>query len=160
MISLIFNRGLGGNTVKDLRNRWQEDCIDLNPTWVSILIGANDCWRRYDSNTPVSPEKFEKDYRYILTETKEKLKAHIILCEPFLLPVDQEKIRWREDLDPKIHIVRSLAREFNAVYVPFDGILAQASTRREPRFWSADGVHPLAPSHALMAKAWMDAVSI
>lgn len=154
----FFNRGLGGNTVNDLRNRWQQDCIDLKPTWVSILIGVNDCWRRYADNKPVSPEEFEADYRYLLTEIKEKINAKIILCEPFLLPTDADKIKWREDLDPKIHIVRKLAREFNAIFIPFDGLLAQACAKREPKFWAADGVHPTAPSHAIMAKAWLNAV--
>lgn len=156
----FINRGLGGNRVKDLRNRWAEDCIDLKPDWVSILIGVNDCWRRYSINDPVTSEAFEEDYRFIIKEAKEKCNANIILCEPFLLPVDEEKELWREDLDPKIHVVRKLAREFNAIYVPFDGLLAQACTKREPEFWAPDGVHPSAPSHAIMAKAWLDATSL
>lgn len=153
----FINRGIGGNRVCHLRERWQEDCIEQKPDWVSILIGANDTWHRYASNCPVSAEKFEEDYRYILTETKEKLNARIILCEPFLIPVDEDKIIWREDLDPKIHKIRSLAREFGAIYVPFDGILAGACTKREPAFWARDGVHPSAPGYALMAKAWLEA---
>src|SRR4051812_13548877 len=46
----FINRGIGGNRVVDLQSRWQEDCIDLQPDWVSIYIGINDCWRRYDKN--------------------------------------------------------------------------------------------------------------
>lgn len=41
------NCGISGNRVKDLKARWDKDCIDLRPDWVSILIGINDCWRRY-----------------------------------------------------------------------------------------------------------------
>lgn len=156
----FLNRGIGGNMVSDLKERWQQDCIGLKPNWVSILVGVNDCYRRFNENNPVTPEEFEADYRYIINEAKQKCNANIILCEPFLIPSDEEKARWREDLDPKIHIVRKLAREFKAIYVPFDGLLAQACTRREPAFWSPDGVHPAAPSHAVMAKAWLNAVSI
>jgi len=46
----FINRGISGNRVKDLQGRWQEDCLDLKPTWVSIMIGINDCWRR--NSTP------------------------------------------------------------------------------------------------------------
>ncbi len=48
----FINRGMGGNRVCDLKARWQRDCLDRRPAWVSILIGVNDTWRRYDSNNP------------------------------------------------------------------------------------------------------------
>lgn len=156
----FLNRGIGGDKISDLRSRWQKDCIDLKPDWVSILVGINDCYRRFNENRPVTTEEFEEDYRFIIAETRQKCNAGIILCEPFLIPSDEEKAKWRDDLDPKIHVVRKLAREFGAIYVPFDGLLAQACTRREPAFWSPDGVHPAAPAHAVMARAWMNAVTV
>lgn len=154
----FLNRGISGNRVKDLVDRWDEDCIDLKPDFVSILIGINDCWRRYDRNDPTSIEAFEGDYRKILTRTREELDAKIILCEPFVLPVPEDRKQWREDLDPKIQVVRGLALEFGALLIPFDGIYAQACARREPAFWAPDGVHPTQAGHALMAKAWLKSV--
>ena len=126
----------------DLLNRWDDDCIDLKPDLVSILIGINDCWRRYDSNDPTSVEDFEKNYRKILTQIKENLDAQIVLCEPFVLPVPEDRKQWREDLDPKIQVVRNLSLEFNTFYVPFDGIFASACTRREPAFWAETAFIP------------------
>ncbi|MGO4843283.1 hypothetical protein AB4144_64515, partial [Rhizobiaceae sp. 2RAB30] len=63
-----------------------------------------------------------------------------------------------EDLDPKITVVRELAREFDARLVCLDGLFAQASTRAESAFWAPDGVHPSPAGHALIAKAWLQAV--
>jgi lysophospholipase L1-like esterase len=154
----FLNRGISGHRVADLRARWQQDCLDLRPTWVSILIGVNDTWRRYDSNDPTPAEAFERDYRAILAATRDRLGARLILCEPFLLPVPDDRIAWREDLDPKIAAVRRLAREFDALYVPLDGLFAAAATRREPAFWLPDGVHPTPAGHALIAQAWLKAV--
>lgn len=154
----FINRGINGNRVKDLKARWKEDCIDLKPDWVSILIGINDCWRRYDSNDPTSVEDFEKGYRDILTRTVKETNARLILCEPFVLPVPEDRKKWREDLDPKIHVVRQLAREFNAIFIPLDGIFAAASVKKEPAFWAADGVHPTSAGHALIAMEWLKAV--
>ncbi|HZJ83167.1 MAG TPA: SGNH/GDSL hydrolase family protein [Clostridia bacterium] len=156
----FINRGISGNRAIDLVGRWDDDCIALKPDLVSILIGINDCWRRYDSNDPTSTEKFEDYYRKILVHTREKLAAKIVLCEPFVLPHPQDRKKWREDLDPKIHVVRELAREFDAVYVPFDGIFARACTRREPAYWAEDGVHPTQEGHALMAKTWLESVGL
>ena len=154
----FLNRGISGNRAKDLEGRWQTDCIDLKPTWVSIMIGINDTWRRYDSNDATSIEAYEKAYRNILTQAKTKLNSKFILIEPFVLPVPEDRKQWRVDLDPRIDVVRALAREFGAVLVPMDGIFAEAATRREPAFWAGDGVHPSLPGHALMAQAWLRAV--
>jgi len=151
----FINRGIAGDRVIDLRNRWQKDCLDLQPTWVSILIGINDTWRRYDRNDPTSPQEFEESYRAVLESVKANLQAKLLLCEPFVLPVPEDRKIWREDLDPKIDVVRKLAHEYHAHLVPLDGIFAQAVALREPAFWANDGVHPSNAGHALIAQAWL-----
>jgi lysophospholipase L1-like esterase len=156
----FLNRGISGNRARDLRARWQPDCLDLNPTWVSILIGINDTWRRYDSHDPTPVEDFEADYRAILAATRRDLHARLMLMEPFVLPNPKDRGQWREDLDPKIAVIRKLAREFEAIYVPLDGLFAAAATQREMSFWLPDGVHPTAAGHALIAQAWLRAVGV
>jgi acyl-CoA thioesterase-1 len=154
----FLNRGISGNRAKDLRDRWQADCLDLQPTWVSIMIGINDTWRRYDRDDPTAVQAYEEAYRAILQDVTTKLGARLILCEPFVVPVPADRAQWREDLDPKIAVVRQLAREFRAILVPLDGIFAQACAQREPAFWAADGVHPSNAGHALIAQSWLRAV--
>jgi len=82
------------------------------------------------------------------------------LCEPFLLPVFPDQERWREDLDPKIQVVRKLAREFRTLLAPLDGIFAQVTTQRLSSFWLYDGVHPTPAGHALIAKGWMSVIKV
>ena len=154
----FLNRSIGGNRVRDLQDRWQKDCLELRPDWVSIMIGINDTWRRYDRNDPTSAQDYEAAYRAILEQTRERLNARVILCEPFVLPVPQDREVWREDLDPKLAVVRRLAREFGAILVPQDGIFAQAAAQREPAFWAGDGVHPTSAGHALIAQSWLRAI--
>ncbi len=154
----FVNRGISGNRVRDLLARWEQDCIALKPDWVSILIGINDMWRRYDSNDPTPVERFEREYRDLLRITRERTRARLILMEPFLIHVRREMEGWREDLDPKIQVVRRLAREFNALYIPLDGIFARVCAMREPAFWAADGVHPSPAGHALIARHWLQTV--
>lgn len=157
----VINRGISGNRAKDLKARWQEDCIDLKPDILSILIGINDTWRKYDSSDPTSVESYEADYRAILTQAREKLSCQIVILEPFVVPSDENKLCWYEDLMPKILVARKLAREFDAIYIPFDGIFAAHSSHNNgiaPAFWSEDGVHPSDAGHALMARYWLDAM--
>ena len=152
----VINKGISGNRVKDLKARWQAECIDLQPDVLSILIGINDTWRRYDSNDPTSCEAFENTYREILTEVKEKLpNCRIILIEPFIIPVDPSKEEWRVDLDPKIGAIRKLAREFGTDYIPMDGLYQELCAKEDPAAYSGDGVHPNDAGHAFLAKQWL-----
>ena len=155
----FHNRGISGNRTSDLLSRWKEDCIDLRPDIVSILIGINNTWRRYDSDDPTPVETFEREYRALLTMTRDALDPLFVICEPFVLPVPEDRRKWREDLDPKIAVTRALAAEFSALYIPFDGIFAAASTRTDPAYWAPDGVHPSEAGHGLMAREWIDRVT-
>ena len=154
----FMNRGIGGNRIVDLQERWGKDCLELKPTWVSIYIGINDTWRYFDSGEETTAAKFEASYRDLIERTKSSLDAKLVLIEPFVLPVPEDRKGWRRDLDPKIHVVRELAREYGAPLVPLDGLFAAASVKVEPTFWAGDGVHPSSAGHALIAEAWMKAV--
>jgi len=154
-----MNRGISGNRAKDLVERWDRDCIELKPDVVSIMIGVNDTWRAFDSNDPTTAEAFEESYRTILDRTRAELGAKIVVIEPFVLPCPPDRVAWRADIDPKIAAVRRLAREFADVYVPLDGILAEACTRVAPEYWAADGVHPTGAGHAFIALEWLKAVT-
>ncbi|MBD2862867.1 SGNH/GDSL hydrolase family protein [Paenibacillus oceani] len=154
----FWNRGIGGNRTRDLLDRWEADCLELRPSWVSILIGINETWRRYSRNDSTSTKQFEKEYRQLLILTKERSDASILMLEPFVLPVPEDRKMWREDLDPKITVVRELAREFGALLIPLDGMFAQASMLAPAAFWAHDGIHPSPCGHALIAKAWLGAM--
>lgn len=95
----------------------------------------------------------------MLSSARDDLGAHLVLIEPFLLPVNQEQWDWRDDLDPRIAVVRRLAGEFNATLVPVDGLLSAVAARDGAAVWAPDGVHPSLAGHALIAKAWIDAVN-
>lgn len=153
----FINRGVSGNRVKDLKARWTEDCVALKPDLVSILIGINDTWRRYDSNDATSAEEYKETYREILARVKNETGAKLIVLEPFVLPFPEDRKAWRVDLDPKIAAAREVAVEFGAVYIPLDGIFAAASTGKPHAFWAADGVHPTFNGHMLIAQKWLEA---
>jgi acyl-CoA thioesterase-1 len=155
-----LNRGISGHRTGDLVARWQADCLDLRPTWVSILIGVNDTWRRYDDHDPTSPETFDANYRALLEPVRDRLGARLVLLEPFILPTPRDRAAWREDLDPKIAIVRRLASEFDAVLVRTDEAFTAAARARPAEDWLPDGVHPTPAGHALIATAWLRAVRV
>ncbi len=154
----FINRGISGNRVKDLQARWSADCIELRPDVVSILIGINDTWRRFDSNDETSAEAYYDGYRAILQRVRSETSAAIVMMEPFVLPFPADRRAWRADLDPKIAAMRELAAEFRATLIPLDGIFAAAAVASQCSDWAADGVHPTPAGHALIAKHWLAAV--
>lgn len=154
----FLNRGVNGNRVVDLEERWQRDCLDLSPDYVSILIGINNTWRKYDSADPTSADAFYEGYRRLIQKAIKGGAKGIILLEPFVIPVNKEQTGWYEDLGPKIQAVRELAKEFQTIYVPLDGLFQAASTATGPAYWAEDGVHPTPAGHSLIADAWMKAV--
>ena len=155
---LIFtNKGVGGDRIYDLEKRLQSDVLDEEPDIVTLLIGINDVWRRFDSGVASELKDFAACYKRVLKKISGD-GAQLVLMEPFLLPVPDDRRAWRDDLNPKIDVIRDLAREFDATLVPLDGLFAAASAQREPEFWTPDGVHPSPAGHALIARAWIDAM--
>lgn len=158
----FINKGISGNRVKDLLERYESDFKEINPDFISILIGVNDTWRRYDDNDLTSAESFEETYRELLTKIKQDMpNCKLMIMEPFLLNTIPERALWREDLDPKIHVVRKLAKEFADYYLPLDGILAKAEVEQytcdEILY---DGVHPSAVGYSILAEEYMKALGI
>ena len=151
------NRGISGDRVRDLRARWERDCLDLAPQVVSVLIGINDTWRRYTQHDPTGVEEFERDYRHVLEATRQRLDAQIVLVEPFLIPLHDAQHAWREDLGPKVDVIRRLAADFDAALVAVDALFPKAGV--DERIWTNDGVHLTPFGHALLAQQWLHAVT-
>ena len=151
----FLNRGISGNRIRDLRKRWQKDCLNLKPDIVSIMIGVNDTMGTFFWGEPSSIESFEEDFVNILNLTRRNLDAQIVLLEPFLLPLSKEQMVLKHDIDARIKVVRKLAKEFETVLVQLDSVFSEALKAKTSEFWSMDGVHPTPAGHALIAESWL-----
>ena len=159
----FFTRGVSGNKVGDLRKRWQKDAIEMNPDWLSILVGVNDVSQ--SRGQPVNLEKWEEDYRHILNASRERNPdLKMVLMNPFVLrmtrlqPLDVWK-HWRGEIEKLGKIVTRLAKDFNAVHIDTQKIFDQVAEQVSPSHWIWDGVHPLPQGHELIARNWLQAVS-
>jgi acyl-CoA thioesterase I len=154
----VINVGISGNRAVDLRDRWQIDVVEQKPDILSVYVGINDTWRRYDENDPTSAASFETDYRACLVDLGGA--STLILIEPFVLPVTEEQEHWYEDLDEKRAVVARLAAEFGAGFVPLQSLLTAAAEDHGAAALAADGVHPTELGHRLIAEAWLDAAGL
>lgn len=141
----FVNRGISGNTVLDLENRWKADTIDIKPDVLSILIGVNDLWRG------VSVDQYEKTYDKILTEAKAaNPRLKLVLGEPFVLPAGKHE----DNLKKLQAVVAKLAKKHGAAVVHFQRVFDEAAKRAPADYWVWDTVHPTYRGHQLMADEW------
>jgi lysophospholipase L1-like esterase len=157
----IFNRGISGNKVFQLKERWQADCLALRPSVLSIHIGVNDYWHTLTDSYNGTVETYEKDYRALLRQTIEAIPdIKLVLCEPFAIPgVMAVTKSWFPAFDGYRAVVKKLAEEFDTAFVPFHTIFSEALKHAPGNYWTVDGVHPTLPGTSLMAQAWTAVVS-
>lgn len=156
----IINVGTSGHRLVDLEQRWERDVLAHRPTLLSIAIGINDTWRRYDDNDPTPVGDFEARYRRVLDSALLASSLKLVLCEPFLLEVDPAMLNWREDLDPKIEVVHRLAQEYSATLIPFDQEFSTLAKSRPMGELAGDGIHPTEAGHRIMAELWLKSLSL
>lgn len=156
----FINQGISGNRTSQLFDRLYVDALAFEPDVISILIGINDVWHRYGSGKIATTDKqIETNYRAILERIKRETKAKIVMLSPYVLDAD-DKGMMKEDLKTLLPIIRGLAEEFADVYIPLDVHFEEAiKTQPEPKYYSADGVHPNANGAAFIGKLYAEAVA-
>ncbi len=156
----IYNRGISGNKVFQLDGRWQEDCLDLKPDLLSILIGVNDYWHKRNAKYEGTVEVYERDYRALLKRTKEALpNVRLVICEPFAVEGGTAIGEgWQMEFEPYRKASKTLSKEFGTLFIPYHTIFREALKHAPAAYWSPDGVHPSMAGAQLMAKAWLEVV--
>jgi len=159
----IINAGVSGDTIIDLQNRWEQDCLTHRPNVLSVLVGINDVWRltmepAFTQNA-AAPERFEVTYNQLLSQTKEKRDVQLVLMEPFLF-CDDRRNGLYEAILPYVRIVRKLAARHDAVLVPLQQKIDHLIAEVPPKRWSDDLVHPHLWAHAWIAQRWLEATSL
>jgi lysophospholipase L1-like esterase len=159
----VYNRGMSGHKVRDLKARWQKDAIDMKPDWLSILIGINDVGRTVNKDKGL--KEWEADYRFILDASRiANADLRLVLLDPFVLAsgglANQSSFKAKRDIVDKLcEIVPRLAKDYGAVHVKTQEIFDKAARKVSPEQWIWDGVHPLPQGHELIARNWLQAVS-
>ncbi|HET8829957.1 MAG TPA: SGNH/GDSL hydrolase family protein [Pelobium sp.] len=158
----IYNKGISGNKVYQLADRWEDDCLNLKPTLLSVLIGVNDYWHKHNGKYNGTVGTYENDFRALLERTLKKLpEIKLVIGEPFALKnikaVDET---WYPEFDEYRYAAKKIAKEFNAVFIPYQAVFDEAVKNAPGSYWTGDGVHPSLPGAKLMANAWLKATKL
>jgi lysophospholipase L1-like esterase len=155
----IVNKGIGGNTVRDLDQRWAQDVLAEKPNWLSVCIGINDVWRHFDGNTAaaVPVEEYRATLHRLLKQSHDTLGAKLILAEPYIIEPNRND-PMRRLMEVYAATMRGIALEFGAVVVPTQAAFDEALTHTPSSFWADDRIHPNGPGHAILALAFLRAL--
>ncbi len=156
----FYNRGISGNTVTHLEERWQSDTLDLKPDVLSLLVGINDVGSIIEHwSEPSSVEEFERIYRKLLTSCKEQNPDILfVLGIPFVFPVGSRKNnweQWRGETLARAEVVRNISKDFDAICIDYPKVFEDATKRAPIDYWIWDGIHPRVFGHELMAREWI-----
>lgn len=149
----FINKGISGDRVVDLYARWKRDAVNIRPDVLSILIGVNDTWHEMNYGNGVEPERYDRFYRMLLDWSLEsKADTKFILLEPFVLNFGFITQDWVDEIVIRQQIVKKIAADYNAIFVPLQEKLNQAAAAaRDPQLVLRDGVHPTLFGHQLIA---------
>ncbi len=157
----FYNRGISGNKVPDLQQRWQRDTLDFKPNVMSILIGVNDFWHKLDHGYTGTVQDYEQQYTALLDETRRALPdLRLIVLEPFVLRTGAVTERWFPEFDQRRAAAARVAAHAKATFVPLQSIFDEKVRSAPPEYWAADGVHPTAAGHAVIAEHWRRAAHV
>jgi lysophospholipase L1-like esterase len=156
----VVNMGTSGNTVRDLKARWQRDVIDLKPDWLSIMIGINDVWRQYDlplqSEIHVPLGEYETTLDELVSAAKPALKGLVMMTPYFIEPNTADAMR--ATMDQYGAVVRKLAAKHGAIFVDTQVAFNAVLQHGHPASLAWDRVHPNVTGHMVLARAFLSAV--
>lgn len=156
----IYNKGISGNKVFQLAERWDADCLELKPAVLSILIGVNDFWHKLNGRYDGTVEVYRNDLKALLQRTKDKLpNVKLVIGEPFAVTgVKAVDEKWFPEFTGYQKAAREIAAAFDATFIPYQSIFDKASKQVPPSYWTYDGVHPSLAGSQLMAEAVLNVI--
>ena len=154
----LINRGISGNKVFQLSDRWEEDCLLLKPDVLSILIGVNDFWHSLKDYKGTA-EIYEADFRKLLDRTLAILpNIKLIIGEPFAVSggtaIDG---KWFPNFPKYQQAAAKIAEDYKARFIPYQKVFDSALDDAPVSYWCPDGVHPSLAGAYLMKEAWIEA---
>lgn len=153
----VINKGISGNRVIDLKDRWENDTLANHPDILCILIGVNEVWHHLFYDKPYTDAQYEQDLKQIIALTKaQNPNLKLIMMEPFLFEVGVVTSEWIEPLDRLRKIFRSIAMAQADAFIPLQEIFNQALRKHKAEELLPDGVHPSDLGHQFIASALMD----
>ncbi|MED4126579.1 SGNH/GDSL hydrolase family protein [Shouchella miscanthi] len=149
----VTNKGIGGNTIRDLQERWQRDVLAFKPDLLFIMIGINDVWRQFDQPSDfaqhVYPDEFTGTYRQLVEQSSAK---KICLLSPFYIQSEKGD-PMRKMMDHYGDLTKSVAETCHVSFIDlqkqtFDPLMQGLDDIEIAQ----DRIHPSSVGHMAIAR--------
>ncbi len=156
----IVNRGVSGDTVRNLKKRWQRDVLSLSPDWLSIMIGINDVWQQVNDSQPsenwILIDEYEQTLDELVAIVVPSLQG-LVLMTPYVLELDKSD-EMRSKMDRYGKVVRKIAAKYDALFVDTQAAFDEVLQKMDTTELSDDRVHMNAVGHKVLADAFLKVV--
>ncbi|MDV4150710.1 SGNH/GDSL hydrolase family protein [Clostridium sp. AL.422] len=156
----VINMGASGDRVRELKERWDRDVLELNPDYLSIMIGINDIWRQFEHPLRVEDHVYIDEYRNTLEELIQKTLPSLkklILITPFFIESNKDDL-MRIETEKYGQVVKELAKKYDAIFVDTQRAFDELLENNYSATFALDRVHPNATGHMAIARAFLDAI--
>lgn len=156
----VVNRGVSGDTVRGLAQRWEADALAESPDVLAVMIGINDVWRQFDqpwkAGAGVGPEEFRDTLGRLAAEARRRV-PRLLLATPFVLE-PRRTDPFRQRMDEYGGLVRQIAGEVGAECVEVQAAFDRVMEHVHPCALAWDRIHPGPHGHMVIARAFLQAL--
>lgn len=160
----FYNRGISGNQMRNLVERWDNDVTPMHPDVLTVFIGINDSHAADITIDNFDFEGWEKSYRSLIGKAKAaNPDVRILMAKPFIQNIGAQNINGHYQRRIPIvqrmgEIIDKIAADCGCVVLDFDRIIGDAiaaDKSGDAKYWCWDGIHPTMAGHKLMADHWI-----
>lgn len=152
----FVNKGISGNTVRDLDARWEVDVVQEKPDHLFVMIGINDVWRSFataeQQRSHVPLAEFIATYEGLLERAKRAGVNSICLLGCFFIEPNRKE-PMRHLCDDYNAAVEGLAAGLGHPFISSQAAMDRLLVHQHPMAVAADRVHPDIHGHMALAEA-------
>lgn len=152
----IINRGIGGEKLSELVNRFKQDCIDLKPKLCILAAGINDTYPLYQKmaggNEITDEDKksflfeMDKNLRYAVKAAKEN---GIKIWIASVLPLGTSDFRSALIIEMN-KLIQTVCNEEDLVYIDYHSKMTKPDGITLKDFTFGDDLHPHVKGYNVM----------
>lgn len=153
----VLNKGNDGFTVPAVRRMWKRNCLNLQPDFITILVGINDL--AVIKNTGITPSvalaEFREQYQALTEDVRMMTDCPILLMEPFIFPHPAEYSTWEPELHKMSEIIQEITAANDLAFLPLWEKLKNFAKNQGYSATTTDGIHLTEAGHRIIANNWL-----
>jgi lysophospholipase L1-like esterase len=157
----VSNLGVDGNTVRDLKERWQCDVVENAPDWLSIMIGTNDVWRQFDlprcPEKAIMPQEFSDLLENLIVDVRAQLSG-LVLFSPYYIELNV-KDEMRSKIVEYQAVVKHLSAKYDALFIDTQKVFDSLLKHMHSSSIAWDRVHPNHFGHMSIAQSFLNGIN-